>query len=186
MEQLQKLKRRPNATKSFFRGLEDEEPEFLAEDEQEELIESLRVSNENANSAFKTILWAFSAMEMISHLAFAAYSWYRRRLSADDHSFQQSASPTTGTLCSLISFSIGMTLIKDSTLIRRDTLAAWTFASLVPVALMFGTNEFSFEWLWWSMPLLLQIVDLTCLWIMLDPEEELFGLEKSQYKLKGA
>jgi len=105
---------------------------------------------------------------------------------AEDYRFQQSASPLTATLCSLISFVVGMRLIKDSSLIRRDTIAAWTVVSLVPVVLMFGTGEFSFEWLWWSMPLMLQGVDLMCLWIMLDPEEDFFGLEKSQYKLKGA
>lgn len=79
-----------------------------------------------------------------------------------------------------------MAIIKDSSLIRKETLAAWTAVSLVPLALMVGTSEFSFEWLWWSMPLMLQIVDLASLWVMLDPEEEFFSLERSQYKLKGA
>ena len=100
--------------------------------------------------------------------------------------FRQSASPIAATLFSLISFGIGIAIIKDTSRIARDSLAVWTFVSLTPLILMVGVTEFSFELLWWSMPLLLQIVDMASFWIMKDPEEDFFQLEKSQYRLKGA
>ncbi|KAI1297739.1 hypothetical protein EDD11_006996 [Mortierella claussenii] len=100
--------------------------------------------------------------------------------------FRQNISPTAATLFSLLSFGAGISIIKDVSLIRRDVLAVWTAVSLVPLVLMAGTTEFSFELMWWSMPLLLQTVDLASLWIMKDPEEDFFQLERSQYKLKGA
>ncbi|KAF9579631.1 hypothetical protein BGW38_004040, partial [Lunasporangiospora selenospora] len=100
--------------------------------------------------------------------------------------FHQSASPATATLFSLISFVIGMFMIKDTTRIAKDSLAVWTFVSIVPLVLMYGATEFSFELLWWSMPFLLQIVDLVSLWVMLEPDEAFFKLEESRYKLKGA
>ncbi|KAF8927868.1 hypothetical protein BGZ58_010065 [Dissophora ornata] len=123
------------------------------------------------------------------------YTWYRRSTMSQnpspDHedplaTFRQSVSPITATLFSLISFGIGTAIIKDTSRIARDSLAAWTFVSLMPLILMVGATEFSFELLWWSMPLLLQIVDLASLWVMKDPEEDFVQLEKSQYKLKGA
>ncbi|KAG0056496.1 hypothetical protein BGZ83_004754 [Gryganskiella cystojenkinii] len=142
---------------------------------------------------FKLILWAFSVMEAASHLVFAAYSWYKQSTFSEPDSdiphrggFQQSASPVTATLCSLISFAIGMAVIKDTKLIRKEILVVWTVASLIPLFLMIGAGDFSFEWLWWSMPLMLQVVDLASLWVMQEPEEEFFGLEQSRYKLKGA
>ncbi|KAF9545055.1 hypothetical protein EC957_011296 [Mortierella hygrophila] len=196
MEQLQNLKRRPNATKQLFRGPPlDDEPDFLPEEEQEELIESLRVANDNANDWFKFILLAFSVMEIFTHLAFAAYAWYKRASkpgSFPDHYedptqfFRDSTSPVAATLFSLISFGIGMAIIRDTTRIGRDSFLVWTFVSVTPLFLMMGAPEFSFELLWWSMPLLLQIVDLTSLWIMQSPDEEIIRLENSQYKLKGA
>ncbi|KAG0271617.1 hypothetical protein BGZ95_000560 [Linnemannia exigua] len=163
--------------------------------EQEELIESLRQANDNANDWFKFVLLAFSVMEIITHLAFASYAWYRRASkpgSFPDHHedpsqfFRDSTSPAAATVFSLISFAIGMAIIKDTAKIGRDSILVWTFVSVTPLVLMRRATEFSFELLWWSMPLLLQIVDLTSLWIMLSPDEEIMGLEKSQYKLKGA
>ncbi|KAF9920945.1 hypothetical protein FBU30_009072 [Linnemannia zychae] len=129
------------------------------------------------------------------HLAFATYAWYRRMtrpgLFPDHHDdpsqiFKNNTSPAAATLFSLISFAIGMAIIKDTTRIGRDSLLVWTFVSVMPLVLMKGATEFSFELLWWSMPLLLQIVDLTSLWIMQSPEEEIVRLRDSQYKLKGA
>jgi len=79
-----------------------------------------------------------------------------------------------------------MAVIKDANLMRKKILAVWTIFSLVPVFLMIGSGDFSFEWLWWSMPVMLQVVDLASIWVMQEPEEEFFGLEKSRYKLKGA
>ncbi|KAF9156856.1 hypothetical protein BG015_000034 [Linnemannia schmuckeri] len=196
MEQLQNLKRRPNATKQLFKGpLVDDESDFLPEEEQEELIESLRAANDNANDWFKFVLLAFSVMEIFTHLAFATYAWYSRVSKSgsfpDHHEnpsqfFRESTSPAAATMFSLISFAIGMTIIKDTTRIGRDSLLVWTFVSVTPLVLMMGATEFSFELLWWSMPLLLQIVDLTSLWIMQSPDEEIIRLENSQYKLKGA
>ncbi|KAF9095344.1 hypothetical protein BGX29_009079 [Mortierella sp. GBA35] len=196
MEQLQNLKRRPNATKQLFRGPQiDDEPDFLPEEEQEELIESLRTANDSANDWFKFVLLAFSVMEIITHLAFATYTWYRRVSKPgsfpDNHEdpsaiFRDNASPGAATLFSLISFVFGMAIIKDTTRIRRNSLLVWTFISVTPLVLMRGATEFSFELLWWSMPLLLQIVDLSSLWIMQSPDEEIIRLESSQYKLKGA
>ncbi|KAK3812640.1 MAG: hypothetical protein JOS17DRAFT_762223 [Linnemannia elongata] len=196
MEQLQNLKRRPNATKQLFRGPPvDDEPDFLPEEEQEQLIESLRAANDNANDWFKFVLLAFSVMEIFTHLAFVAYTWYRRASkpgSFPDHHedpsqfFRDSTSPVAATLFSLISFAIGMAIIKDTTRIGRDSLLVWTFVSVTPLVLMMGATELSFELLWWSMPLLLQIVDLTSLWVMQSPDEEIIRLENSQYKLKGA
>ncbi|OAQ32401.1 hypothetical protein K457DRAFT_153601 [Linnemannia elongata AG-77] len=196
MEQLQNLKRRPNAAKQLFRGTPvDDEPEFLPEEEQEELIESLRAANDKANDWFKFVLLAFSGMEIFTHLVFAAYAWYRRASKPgsfpdqdEDPSqfFRDSISPVAATLFSLISFAIGMAIIKDTTQIGRDSLLVWTSVSVIPLFLMMGATVFSFELLWWSMPLLLQIVDLTSLWVMQSPDEEIIRLENSQYKLKGA
>ncbi|KAF9959843.1 hypothetical protein BGZ72_008617 [Mortierella alpina] len=195
MEQLQHLKKRKSTARDLFRGPQaTDELEFLPEEEQEELIESLRISNDRANSSFKLVLLAFSVMEFFIHIAFSVYRWYQSSSQyphypdSQDPSivFRQSASPATATLFSLISFGIGIFIIKDTTRIARDSLAVWTFVSVTPLLLMAGATDFSFELLWWSMPLMLQVVDLTSLWIMQDPDEAFFKLEKSQYKLKGA
>ncbi|CAO3564823.1 unnamed protein product [Mortierella alpina] len=195
MEQLQHLQKRKSAVRELFRGPQsNDELEFLPEEVQEELIESLRISNDRANSSFKLVLLAFSVMEIFIHIVFSAYSWYKKSSPRphypDSHDpsivFRQSASPATATLFSLISFGIGMFIIKDTTRIARDSLAVWTFVSVTPLLLMAGAADFSFELLWWSMPLMLQIVDLTSLWIMQDPDEAFFKLDLSRYKLKGA
>ncbi|KAI7827519.1 hypothetical protein BC939DRAFT_91572 [Gamsiella multidivaricata] len=192
---MDQLKQRTNHTKALFRGPDmSDAPEFLPEEEQEQLIESLRISNERANDMFKIVLQAFSVTEVVIHLAFTTYTWYRRASLAGhpspDHENPsaafQSISPATATLFSLISFGIGIFIIRDVSLIARDSLAVWTFVSLTPIALMFGRAEFSFELVWWLMPLLLQVVDLASLWVMKDPEEDFLQLEKSQYKLKSA
>ncbi|KAI1297740.1 hypothetical protein EDD11_006997 [Mortierella claussenii] len=48
------LKHRTSNTRALFRGPEASlEQEYMAEDEQEEYIESLRISNERANNSFK-------------------------------------------------------------------------------------------------------------------------------------
>ncbi|KAI8362162.1 hypothetical protein B0O80DRAFT_94149 [Mortierella sp. GBAus27b] len=163
--------------------------------EQEQLIQALRISNQQANDLFKTILQALSILEILTHLAFTTYTWYRRTFSHTspfpDHedpldAFRHNASPLTATLFSLVSFVMGILLIKDTSRIARDSLIVWTFVSTTPLLLMIGATEFSFELLWWSMPLLLQIVDLASLWVMKDPDESFIELEKSQYKLKSA
>ncbi|KAG0311302.1 hypothetical protein BGZ99_010274 [Dissophora globulifera] len=175
-------------TRALFRGPHpDDAPDFMAEDEQEEFIESLRISNDKANDMFKAsqlVLLAFSGLEILT--------WYKRSGHAlpDPENpwdaFRESASPMTATVFSLISFSIGIFMIRDASRIARDSVAVWAFVSLTPLVLMARATELSFELLWWSMPLLLQAVDLASLWIMRDPDEDFFQLEKSQYKLKGA
>lgn len=81
---------------------------------------------------------------------------------------------------------MGIVMVGNTSRIHRNSLAVWSLASVTPLILMTGATEYSFELLWWSMPLLLQIVDLVSLWIMKDPETGLLELEKSQYKLKSA
>ncbi|KAG0286515.1 hypothetical protein BGZ98_005041 [Dissophora globulifera] len=184
-------------TRALFRGPHpDDAPDFMAEDgircatitvDSEEFIESLRISNDKANDMFKAsqlVLLAFSGLEILT--------WYKRSghalpdLENPWDAFRESASPMTATVFSLISFSIGIFMIRDTSRIARDSVAVWAFVSLTPLVLMARATELSFELLWWSMPLLLQAVDLASLWIMRDPDEDFFQLEKSQYKLKGA
>ncbi|KAF9918938.1 hypothetical protein BX616_003973 [Lobosporangium transversale] len=187
---MDQLKHRSNNTKALFRGQPlSDESQFMAEDEQEQLIESLRKSNEKANDAFKFVLLLFSIMEIFIHLGFTAYAWSRNKsmsgLPLPDNA-DQSISPGFATIFSLISFFIGIFIIWDMCNISRTVVVGWTFVSSVPLVLMMGSTEFSFELMWWSMPLLLQAVDLASLWIMRDPDEDFLRLEKSQYKLKSA
>jgi hypothetical protein len=81
---------------------------------------------------------------------------------------------------------MGIVMVGNTSRIARNSLAVWTLVSMTPLILMMGATEFSFELLWWSMPLLLQVVDMVSLWIMEDPEAGFLELEKSQYKLKSA
>ncbi|KAF9423737.1 hypothetical protein BGZ94_008200 [Podila epigama] len=194
MDQLHALRQRTShTTRQLFRGPPAaDELEFLAEDEQEELIEALKTSNEKINVSFKLILLGFSAVEMIAHIGFAVYgAWSRTRryMPVMDKDFQrsQSIAPGIGTFFSLASYGIGMLIIHDTKRITRTNLAGWTFISIVPLALaLFGSIEWTFEVLWWSMPLMLQTLDLASLWIMQDPDEAFVRLESSRYKLKGA
>ncbi|KAK3819935.1 MAG: hypothetical protein J3Q66DRAFT_335873 [Benniella sp.] len=192
---MEKLKHRTSNVRALFQGPQpSDEPDMMPEEEQEQLIETLRISDQQANDFFKFILQAFSAMEILMHLAFTTYMWYRtfsHPSPLPDHDdlsseFRQSASPLTATVFSLISFSMGIVMVGNTSRIARNSLAVWTLVSMTPLILMMGATEFSFELLWWSMPLLLQVVDLVSLWIMKDPEAGFLELEKSQYKLKSA
>lgn len=104
-----------------------------------------------------------------------------------DKDRHQSLSPAAGTLFTLISYGISILIIKDTSRITRNNLVGWTVTSVLPIVLaLLGSVAWSFELLWWSMPLMLQALDLASLWIMQDPDEAFVHLEKSQYKLKGA
>ncbi|KAG0326666.1 hypothetical protein BG004_002925 [Podila humilis] len=191
MEQLHSLRQRTNnATKQLFRGpVDDDEPEYLAEDEQAELIETLRTSNERANDQFKVRLNLHIFDILRGHIGFVIYNaWTKTSAHTPvmDKDLNQSISPIAGTFFALMSYVISIWIIQDTTRVNLKNVAGWTVVSTIPIALGLLGAVATFDLLWWSMPLILQVLDLASLWIMQDPTEAFLHLERSQYHLKGA
>ncbi|RHZ72479.1 hypothetical protein Glove_242g31 [Diversispora epigaea] len=181
------LKHRHPTTESVG---ETEPVEILDEQEQEKVIEDLRVQNDRANNFFKKALSFLSLMVMILFFIFlndivkSSSGIISIPLPTSEKILSYTPFPLISTIFSIsaLIFSIYLLQAQNITIIH----IYWgAFLSLVPNILAINTTE-RMEKLWWGIPLGILIFDVIALFLIKDSEQDVKSLEKLKYKYKGA
>ncbi|GBC05620.1 hypothetical protein RclHR1_06310016 [Rhizophagus clarus] len=178
--------------------------EILDEQEQDKIIEELRLQNERANLFFKKALAFVSLMMMILYLIFLyEIMVLPSNPTISSHNFAEIGSPsnpiiplpisehiysyapyqmiaTLSSIGALVS-SIFLLLTPNFTMIHIYVAA---LLSLIPNIIAIHTEKM--EKLWWAIPLGILVFDMIALFLIKDSEQDIRSLEKLKYKYKGA
>ncbi|KAG9302661.1 hypothetical protein G9A89_007365 [Geosiphon pyriformis] len=157
------LKRRQN-TSTYILGTE-EPVLILDEQEQEQVLETLRAENERANTFFKHILAFFSGMCSVLYFVFL----YEL---------------TSSGRFSLIPFPTSLPHYSATPFPILSTLLC-IFALLYSIWILQSQQTTRFQ-LWWAIPMCILVVESVALYWIRNFEEVFVSLENLKYKLKGA
>ncbi|CAB4378531.1 unnamed protein product [Rhizophagus irregularis] len=182
------LKKRYSLLDQGFGEGQEQVAEFLDEQEQDQIIEELRLQNERANSFFKKALAFVSLMMVILYLIFlyeimTSSSNPIIPLPISEHIYSYAPYQMIATLSSIgaLISSIFLLQAPNFTMIH---IYVGAFLSIIPNIIAIHTEKM--EKLWWAIPLGILVFDIIALFLIKDSEQDIRSLEKLKYKYKGA